>query len=678
MVNKWELRTIVWIRNDDQWVGIEEPGNVKHMNTLATITDRRGLDAQDPYLTGLKVLLIEDDDLVLTSIADYLKGCGYQVWQARNGEEGVQIARLRVPDLVVCDLNMPGMDGFAVLKAVQSHPELAETPFLFLSGSSTPRVVRQGMILGADDYLVKPISPEVLEASIRARAEKFAAQKRRAQKRVDAAYEMLSSVIGMVEKPVRELGANNDVLIANARNTSSGPEAAITYLRRQSVLIDSTQAFLLNLRFLNRNLAGRLQCHPRPIDLGAFLPMIAEQYLPSARVVCDPEIDATMIADPVLLRRAIENLLANALMYSTARVSVRVNASQNGAVSISVTDQGPGISDEDQANLFKPFFRGKNSEGWDGSGLGLAITRICMRLHGGDVVMDTEPGHGTTATLVIPPRVQEPSQPALPSGGDLEVHEHEDADDDLPVNVLIVGPTPQWRFDLIERLHRAVHLESLEQATSLTEASESLGLSTFDLIFVDADSPIPLDLPSQASIPDSAMVVVVGESKSHAGDSSFEIHHRLSLPLSLASVSQFLAKFYVRRRTYSALNRSPLSPGSETLWVKTPAGRKRLPLSEIRLIKACGEYSQIYWGKGENTLIRKPMKTWEVGIPQPPFVRVHRKALVNLRFFDRKVTRSDGEVMLVLKGDPEEIPVSIRRRGAVSRMLKEMKLSNES
>jgi DNA-binding LytR/AlgR family response regulator len=72
------------------------------------------------------------------------------------------------------------------------------------------------------------------------------------------------------------------------------------------------------------------------------------------------------------------------------------------------------------------------------------------------------------------------------------------------------------------------------------------------------------------------------------------------------------------------------------------------------------------------------MKTWEVGIPQPPFVRVHRKALVNLRFFDRKVTRSDGEVMLVLKGDPEEIPVSIRRRGAVSRMLKEMKLSNES
>ena len=98
----------------------------------------------------------------------------HQVESAGNGESGVQLALSFQPDLIICDISMPQMDGFAVLQQCQTIPALADVPFVFLSGSSDLVTVRQGMTLGADDFVAKPCSLDELYRVVNMRLEKRA------------------------------------------------------------------------------------------------------------------------------------------------------------------------------------------------------------------------------------------------------------------------------------------------------------------------------------------------------------------------------------------------------------------------------------------------------------------------------------------------------------------------
>lgn len=116
------------------------------------------------------VLCAEDEESLRTDICDELKEAGYAVLEAADGHEALaQITSAR-PDLILCDINMPGRSGFNILKVVrEQRPDLAETPFVFLSALSHPHEIVDGKRLGADDYLVKPIDFDLLLATIEAR-----------------------------------------------------------------------------------------------------------------------------------------------------------------------------------------------------------------------------------------------------------------------------------------------------------------------------------------------------------------------------------------------------------------------------------------------------------------------------------------------------------------------------
>ncbi|MCS6807940.1 MAG: response regulator, partial [Bacteroidota bacterium] len=118
------------------------------------------------------VLIIDDNKHIRTQINLVLKLEGYKTFMASNGLEGIQIAQEARPDLIICDIMMPGIDGYAVLNALRSHPGTADIPFLFLSAKAEKHDIRQGMNLGADDYLWKPFSTEDLLKAIKARLER--------------------------------------------------------------------------------------------------------------------------------------------------------------------------------------------------------------------------------------------------------------------------------------------------------------------------------------------------------------------------------------------------------------------------------------------------------------------------------------------------------------------------
>ncbi|WP_128548245.1 response regulator [Larkinella soli] len=104
----------------------------------------------------IRILLIEDSYQIRENIAELLKLNGYEVQTAGNGPAGVALASRYPPDLILCDIMLPEMDGYGVLENIRNDPALAHVPFIFLTAKADMRDLRRGMVLGADDYLTKP------------------------------------------------------------------------------------------------------------------------------------------------------------------------------------------------------------------------------------------------------------------------------------------------------------------------------------------------------------------------------------------------------------------------------------------------------------------------------------------------------------------------------------------
>jgi two-component system, sensor histidine kinase and response regulator len=118
------------------------------------------------------ILAIEDETKIRENIQEILELEGFDVLTAENGKIGVQLAREHHPDLIICDVMMPELDGYDVLIALRQDPNTLKIPFIFLSAKATKADFRKGMSLGADDYLTKPFTPRELREAISTRLEK--------------------------------------------------------------------------------------------------------------------------------------------------------------------------------------------------------------------------------------------------------------------------------------------------------------------------------------------------------------------------------------------------------------------------------------------------------------------------------------------------------------------------
>ncbi len=105
-----------------------------------------------------KVLVIEDEELIRESILNLLNARGFSAIGAGDGGVGLQLAKEIVPDLILCDVRMPELDGYEVLRALRQDPIVATIPFIFLTAQTTQDVQRPGQLLGANGYLTKPFT----------------------------------------------------------------------------------------------------------------------------------------------------------------------------------------------------------------------------------------------------------------------------------------------------------------------------------------------------------------------------------------------------------------------------------------------------------------------------------------------------------------------------------------
>lgn len=141
------------------------------------------------------LLCIEDDAELLEILTEELSDAGHTVLQARDGCGGLEMILKHNPDLVISDISMPGMNGYVLLKTLRNkHPEFAETPFIFLSALADRNHVIDGLELGADDYLTKPIDYDMLTVRIEARLRQSQRMKKKKEADISKLVESFESL----------------------------------------------------------------------------------------------------------------------------------------------------------------------------------------------------------------------------------------------------------------------------------------------------------------------------------------------------------------------------------------------------------------------------------------------------------------------------------------------------
>lgn len=158
------------------------------------------------------ILVIEDEQTVRESILDLLEAEGFHGISGENGKVGVQLAQDHHPDLILCDVSMPDLDGFSVLSQLRKSPDTAGIPFIFLSARSTKADHRQGMDLGADDYLTKPCTATDLLSAVSGRLAKYQALAARYLQQSESAK------VEKVETPESPLSGTDSPQISGTRD----------------------------------------------------------------------------------------------------------------------------------------------------------------------------------------------------------------------------------------------------------------------------------------------------------------------------------------------------------------------------------------------------------------------------------------------------------------------------
>jgi CRP-like cAMP-binding protein/CheY-like chemotaxis protein len=146
-----------------------------------------------------KVLIIEDNNDIRENVIEILNLAGYTVFEANNGKAGVDLAVKNLPDIILCDIMMPELDGYGVLYMLNKNPETAAIPFIFLTAKAERLDLRKGMEMGADDYLTKPFDDMDLLNAIESRLKKKELQKNFYSKSLDRLHNLISKNDGLAE-----------------------------------------------------------------------------------------------------------------------------------------------------------------------------------------------------------------------------------------------------------------------------------------------------------------------------------------------------------------------------------------------------------------------------------------------------------------------------------------------
>jgi signal transduction histidine kinase len=336
---------------------------------------------------------------------------GHEIFEAENGEKGLEIAAEKNPDVILLDIMMPVMDGFETLKCLKDDPALADIPVLMLTAKAETQYLVKAMELGASDYLTKPFQVEELVARTNTLL--------RLKKYRDQLKESVSSMMHEASLGVLSAGVAHDFL------------NILTGINRYKILEEQTERYkdILPPKFIKK-LRSVWSTMEQCVTLGTKMCEGIKSYSSGSKQVQQVQQPLPHIMSPLnILKRQtngieivqdfaevppiscnggeIQQIILNFLMNSIqslnedwpdkARIVLRLWEKQ-GKVLFSLSDNGKGITPENIEKIFESHFTTKST----GTGLGLANVKKIIKEHNGKLNVESEPGIKTKFTISFP------------------------------------------------------------------------------------------------------------------------------------------------------------------------------------------------------------------------------------------------------------------------------------
>ena len=357
-----------------------------------------------------RILIIDDEEAIRSTLGMILQAEGYETLEADSGESGLALAREHLPDLTFCDVNMPKMDGQAVVQAYRADPDLATRQIVIITGNPLQVTQRNAMNLGADDYLTKPFTAEQVllcaetrlkRADIHWRVANQALQDLRGSLHTTLPHEFFTPLVGIVglsELLIEEAGEiSREEIVDLAKNIHRSGERLHRTLRNYLRILELGQSPA-------QAVAGDLPLSTAQVEstLKRITGRVAARHLREGDLhlnfqPCRPNL--TLDA----LELIIEELTDNAFGFSRQGTPVKLDfLIENESAVLRISDQGRGLTAEQIAKIgaFQQFDRKRHEQ--QGLGLGLTLVTRLLTQAGGKMSIVSKPGEGTTVTATLP------------------------------------------------------------------------------------------------------------------------------------------------------------------------------------------------------------------------------------------------------------------------------------
>ncbi len=376
-----------------------------------------GLQAQfvlrfESQLGMKKILVIDDEEWLREMIHLALQQRGFEVIEAVDGADGIELARKELPDLILCDINMAKVDGYLTLSSLRNEAPTAAIPFILMTGLADNAGMRHGMELGADDYLPKPFTTDGLYAAVDARLKKAQTIRDEAERKLAHLRDNISLMMPHeMRTPLNGILSNAELLAQSASTLKPGDVAEIgeeihksserlARLIENFLIYAQLELVAADPKNVNALRVGRTE-HPQ-----GLIKNHATAQATQANRLPDLSLELADIPVPIAeeyLSKITDELLQNAFKFSEAGSPVRVTLEEAfNAVTLSVSDQGRGFTAEQITRIgaYMQFDRKLHEQ--QGLGLGLTIAKRLVELHGGTVTIVTDKESGTVITARFP------------------------------------------------------------------------------------------------------------------------------------------------------------------------------------------------------------------------------------------------------------------------------------
>jgi two-component system, sensor histidine kinase and response regulator len=368
-------------------------------------------------LSGRKILVVDDDRVNVRILSAILKKEGFQVAEADSGERALEVYAQFLPDLVLLDVVLPGIDGFKTCRQLKDTYGDKCAPVIFITAKVDSDDIVEGLEAGGVDYLPKPFKDREVLARIRSHLQNqiLLEQQLRLVEQLNKADASKNRFLGMAAHDLRNPLASIRGFSEFLRDGVVGPLAP-DQLDLVNTIHDASEAMLglvnelldvatiqsgeLRLHLQRESLSGVMAKAVRFINIEAAKKKTHVEWI-------GQEASPTLLIDAARMRQVIDNLLSNAVKYSppgatiTAFIHVEPELHTCG---FTVQDQGPGIPDGERDRLFKDFSRlsARPTGGEKSTGLGLAICQKIVEAHHGTIRADNLRSGGCEFSVSLP------------------------------------------------------------------------------------------------------------------------------------------------------------------------------------------------------------------------------------------------------------------------------------